>query len=237
LLKGNKMSKHLKRYFAPKTWKIKRKGMKFIAKPSPGTHKIGASLPLNVILRDILGYANSNREVKFILEKRNVTVDGVRRKDYRFPVGVFDVLSLNDVDEHFRVVLDKMGNIDLIKIGKEESMFKLCKIIGKRALKGKLQLNLYDGTNIVVQDGSYKVGGAILLAQGKKKEIKEKINLDKNVLIYLTGGRHIGQSGKVEGIRGNRILYKTESGDVVETLKEYAFPIGKDKPLISLTGR
>jgi len=29
-------------------------------------------------------------------------------------------------------------------------------------------------------------------------------------------------------------LYKTESGDVVETLKDYAFPIGKDKPLIKL---
>ena len=231
------MSKHLKRYFAPKTWKIKRKGIKFIAKPSPGTHKIDVSLPLNVILRDILGYANSNREVKFILEKSNVTVNGVRRKDCGFPVGLFDVLSLNGVDKHFRVILDKMGNIALIKIGKEESMFKLCKITGKRAIKGKIQLNLYDGTNIIIQDGSYKVGDAVLLAQGKKKEIKEKINLDKNVLIYLTGGRHIGQSGKVEDIRGNRILYKTESGDVVETLKEYAFPIGKDKPLISLAGR
>ena len=231
------MSKHLKRYFAPKTWKIKRKGIKFVAKPRPGTHKIDVALPLNIILRDILGYANNNREVKFILEKKNITVDGIRRKDCKFPVGLFDVLSLNDIDKHFRVVFDKMGNIGLIKLGKEESMVKLCKITGKRAIKGKVQLNLYDGTNIIVQNGSYKVGNTILLALGKKKEIKEKINLDKNVLIYLTGGRHIGQIGKVESIRANRILYKAESGDVVETLKVYAFPIGKDKPLISLTGR
>jgi ribosomal protein S4E len=53
-------------------------------------------------------------------------------------------------------------------------------------------------------------------------------------LIYLTGGKHIGQIGKIQDIIGNRILYKTESGDVVETLKDYAFPIGKDKPLIKL---
>ncbi len=231
------MSKHLKRYFAPRTWRIKRKGITYVAKPSPGTHKINMALPLNIVLRDILGYANSNREVKFILEKRDVAVDGVRRKDCRFPVGLFDVLSLNDINEHFRVILDKKGKLDLIKIGKEESALKLCKITGKRAVKGKIQLHLYNGANIFAQDGSYKVGDAILLAKGKKKEIKEKVSLDKNVLIYLVGGKHTGQIGKVQDIIGNRILYKTESGDVVETLKEYAFPIGKDNPLISLTGR
>ena len=131
------MSKHLKRYFAPKAWKIKRKGIKFVAKPSPGTHKIGMSLPLNIILRDILGYANSNREVKSILDKRNVSVDGIRRNDCRFPVGLFDVLSLNKLDEHFRVILDKKGKISLIKIGKGESSLKLFKITGKSIIKGK----------------------------------------------------------------------------------------------------
>lgn len=231
------MSKHLKRYFAPKTWQIKRKGIKFVAKPSPGPHKINLSLPLNVVLRDILGYANNNREVKFLLEKRNVLVDAIRRKDHRFPVGLFDVLSLNELNEHFRVILDKKGKIALVKIGKGESELKLCKITGKSAVKGKIQLNLYDGKNIVAKDNGYRVGDVILVTLGKKNEIKEKIGLEKNVLIYLTGGTHIGQMGKIQDIRGNRILYKAETGDVIETLKEYAFPVGKDKPLVTLTGR
>ena len=47
----------------------------------------------------------------------------------------------------------------------------------------------------------------------------------------------MGQTGKVQDIIGNRVLYKTESGEVVETLKKDVFPIGNDKPLISLTGR
>lgn len=229
------MSKHLKRYFAPKTWKIKRKGITFITKPSPGTHKIGMSMPLNVILRDVLGYANNNREVKFMLENRDISVDGIQRKDYRFPVGLFDVLSLNDINKYFRIVLDKRGNLALIKIEKGESTLKLCKVTGKSIVKGKTQLNLYDGNNIFVQDKGYKVGDAILMVMGKKKEIKEKVNFDKNVLIYLTGGKHIGQIGKVEDIRGNRILYKIGEGNIVETLKAYAFPIGKEKPLITLT--
>lgn len=229
------MSKHLKRYFAPKTWKIKRKGITFITKPSPGTHKIGMSMPLNVILRDVLGYANNNREVKFILEKRNISVDGIQRKDYRFPVGLFDVLSLNDINGYFRMVLDKRGNLALIKIKKDDGTLKLCKITGKSIVKGKTQLNLYDGNNIFVQDKGYKIGDAILMVMGKKREIKEKVSFDRGVLIYLTGGKHIGQIGKVEDIRGNRILYKIGEGNIVETLKVYAFPIGKDKPLITLT--
>ena len=231
------MSKHLKRHFAPKTWKIKRKGIKYIAKPSPGPHKIVMSFPLNVLLRDILGYANSNKEVKFILEKKEVMVDGIRRKDYRFPVGLLDVLSLKDINEHFRIILDKKGKLDLIKIGEEEKGVKLNKITGKSMVKGKIQLNLYDGKNIFVKENSYKVGDSVLLTLGEKNEVKEHIRFDKNALIYLIGGKHTGQIGKVQDIIGNRILYKTESGDTVETLKEYALPVGKDKPLISLTRR
>ena len=118
---------------------------------------------------------------------------------------------------------------------KKESELKLCKITGKSVVKGKIQLNLYDGKNIFVKDGEYKVGDTILVSLGKKNDIKQKIDLDKGILIYLTGGKHIGQIGKIQDIMGNRILYKTESGEVVETSKEDVFPIGKDKPLINLT--
>jgi small subunit ribosomal protein S4e len=228
------MSKHLKRYFAPKTWKIKRKGIKYITKPSPGPHKTKMSLPINVVLRDLMNYADSNREVKFILEKKDITVDGIRRKNIRFPVGLFDVLSLNDTNEHFRVILDKMGKIDLIKIDGDEKSLKLCKITGKRAVKGKIQLNLYDGRNIFIKENGYKTGDSVLLTLGKNNQIKEKISLSKGVLVYLIGGSYMGQVGKVQDIIGNRVLYKVGS-QVVETAKKDVIPIGKDEPLISIT--
>jgi len=230
------MSKHLKRNFAPRSWKIKRKGIKYVTNPSPGAHKKDMSLPMIVILRDILGYADNKREVKFILEKRDVAVDGVRRKDHRFPVGLFDVLSLNDINEHFRVILDKRGKIALIKIDDKEKGLKLCKILGKKMVKGRLQLNLYGGKNIFVKEDGYKTGDSVLLTLGKKNEIKEKVSLDKGAQVYLIGGKHIGHIGKVQDIIGNRMLYKIGS-QVVETLKEDVIPIGKDKPLIAITER
>src|SRR3989338_7200365 len=119
------MSEHLKSYFAPKSWKVKKKYVKFISKPNPGPHSIEMSLPLNVIIRDILGYAKILREVKFILKNKNVTVDGIRRRDPRFPVGLFDVLSFSETGEHFRVVINTEGKIDLVKIDKQESGHKI----------------------------------------------------------------------------------------------------------------
>ena len=229
------MSKHLKRYFSPKSWKIKRKGIVYITKPSPGPHSIGMALPLNVILRDVLRYAVTNREVKFMLANKDITVDGVRRRDSRFPVGLFDVLSLNDIGEHFRIILDKKGSIVLVRISKDESSLKICKITGKGIMKGKTQLNLYDGRNMLVEKDSYKVGDVVLIGLTEKPSIRDHIRLAKDSLIFLTGGKHIGETGKVQDIAGSRIIYKTEKGDVVETLKKYAFPVGKDKPLIKLT--
>jgi small subunit ribosomal protein S4e len=228
------MSKHQKRNFAPKTWKIKRKGIKYITKPSPGSHKASISLPLNVVLRDMLKFADTNREVKFMVQNRNISVDGVKKKNIRFPIGLFDTLSLNDT-EHFRVVLNNRGKMDIAKIGKEESILKSCKIIGKKAVNGKIQLNFSDGKNIFVEKDSYRVGDGVLLTLGKKSvTVKDHIKLEKGALIFLTGGRHIGQTGKVQDILHNRIIYKTEDGNVVETLKDYAFPIGKEKAAITL---
>lgn len=229
------MSKHLKAYFAPRSWKIERKGKKYIAKPSPGTHKTEHSMPLSVILRDVLKYATTKREVRHILNKKNVLVDNVVRTDYRFPMGLFDVLSLKEIDENFRVVLDKKGKISIIKIGQEDSKIKPYKIIGKRKVKGRVQLNFSGGKNILAEEDKYKVGDSVLLDLEKNGKVLEFLPLSKNMVVYLTGGKHIGQTGKVQEIMGKRILYKAEDGEEIETLKEYAFPIGKDKPLIGVS--
>lgn len=229
------MSGHLKRYSTPRTWDIKIKGRKYVSKPSRGTHGIGMSMPLNVVIRDMLSYASTNREVKFMLNGRNILVDGIRRKDYRFPVGLFDVLSFADVNEHFRAVINAKGKLCLVKIKKEESDAKPCKITGKTSIGGKIQLNFYDGRNMLVDKNSYSVGDVLIISvEAGKSDIKSHIKLEKGSLIFLTGGKNMGTLGTVQDISGSRIIYKTGKGEVFETLKEYAFPIGKEKPAIRL---
>lgn len=222
--------KHLKRISAPRSWKIKRKGIKFVIRPNPGPHPIEKSLPLGIILRDLLNYAKTMKEVKYILNNKRVAVDGIRRKEHKFPVGLFDVIEIEN--EFYRVIFNKKGKIELISIDSPETSIKPCRIIGKTKIKGKTQLNLYDGKNILVDNDIYKCGDSILLEF--PNNIKDHIKLDKGVIIYLTGGKHIGTIGKVDKILGKKLTYKNREGDLCETLKEYAFVIGKDSPIISI---
>ena len=133
------------------------------------------------------------------------------------------------INEYFRVILNKKGKIDLIKISKEESLVKPCKIIGKSMVKGKLQLNLFDGKNIIVDKGPYKVGDSLVLSLPEQK-IVNHLKLEKKSSIFLTGGKHIGETGNVEDIIENKIIYKDENGSLIETSKDYAFVIRKNEP-------
>ncbi len=224
---------HLKRLAAPKTWHVIRKGPKFITKPAPGSHGLETCMPFSVLLKEILNYANTTKEVKKILNTNEVKVDGKARKDFRFPVGIFDTIVFPNINEYLRVVLNRQGKINLIKIEKDEARLKPCKIIGKTMVRGKLQLNLYDGRNISVDKDVYKVGDTLLLSVPEQK-ISRHLKLEKNSTIFLTGGKHIGETGNVDYISNNKITYKDESGNLVETSKKYAFVVGDGKALITL---
>ncbi len=227
------MSGHLKRLVMPKTWKIKKKGIKFVTRPSPGPHSFNLSMPLNLVLRDILGYAKNNQEVKKILLNNNIFIDGVRRKNHKFPVGLMDTFGIKEIEKYYRVVLNKKGKIELIGIEKGEANLKPCRIIGKSKIKSKTQLNLYDGRNILIEKDSYKVGDSVVITV-PKQEIKKHLKFTKGAMIYLIGGKHIGEFGTVVDITGKNIRYKNREGEIIETLKKYAFVVGEDKVVVKL---
>jgi len=225
--------KHLKRLAAPKTWNIKRKWIKFIIRPAPGAHSLDKGLPLGLLLKEILNHANTTNEVKKILNNSEIKIDGKIRKDVRFSVGIFDTVEFTNINEYFRVILNRKGKLDLIKINKDEAALKPCKVIGKTMVRGKLQLNLFDGKNILVDADNYKVGDTVLLALPDKK-IEKHLKLDKKSTVFLTSGKHIGEIGKVEDIVKDKVIYKDQNGDLVETSKKYAFVVGNNKALITL---
>ncbi len=225
---------HLKRLAAPKAWGITRKNARFITKPVPGPHGLQSGMPLNVLIKEILNYAGTTREVKKIINTSEVKIDGKARKDFRFPVGIFDTVEFTGINEHFRVILSIKGKIGLLKISKDESLLKPCKIIGKSALKGKIQLNLYDGKNMLVDKGPYKVGDTLLISLPEQK-ISRHLKLDKKAAIFLTGGKHIGEIGNVVDITEDKVIYNDQKGGLIETSKKYAFVVGESKPLIKLS--
>ncbi len=227
------MKRHLKRINVPKTWDIKRQETKLITKPLPGQSSYELGLPLNVILRDYLKIAKTNHGVKYLLNHQEISVDHVKQKEPRFITGFMDTLSIPLLKQNYRMLINKKGKLYLASISETESTIKPCKIIGKSLIGKKIQINLYDGKNILVEKDSYKVGDSVLLELPSKK-IKDTMKLDKGSFIFLFKGKHQGDSGIVEKIEKDMVTYKNKSNEVIQTKKMYAFVIGKEKPLIKI---
>ena len=220
---------HVKRLSAPKSWRLGRKAQTFTIKPSSGPQKYEHALSITVILRDMLKEVKTARECKKILAEEKITVNGKPRKDYRFPVGIFDILTI--INEHYIMLYDTTGHLYPQKVSKEEADHKVVKIIGKTMLPGKkIQINLFDGRNLLVDKGEYTVGDTLVLSADNK--VKKHLKFEKGATIYLIGGKHKGTIGTLEeikpmdGIQPNRIIFKTKEGKI-ETLQKYAYIIEK----------
>lgn len=227
------MKSHLKRIAIPRTWKLERKNIKFIARPLPGKHSLVLGMPIKVILRDVLGYAKNSKEANHILNNKEVLVDMKTVKEPKYIVGFMDSIAFPKLDKYFRVIINEQGNLCLLEIKKDDAQIKLCKITGKKKLKKNMtQLNLSDGRNIIAED-KYNVGDSLLIELPSQK-IKESVKLEKNTLVMLTHGKHIGKIETLEEIKGAKIFLRKEDKSKFETLKKYAFAVGKERPIIKV---
>ncbi len=240
--------KHLKSLAAPAFWPILRKEYKWTVKPSPGPHSIERSIPLLILVRDILGYAKTGREARRLIAEGHFKIDGRVRKNYKYPVGLMDVLEIIDTGEAYRVIPVPVKVLGLVKISKEEAGYKLCRIEDKTTIRGgHIQLNLHDGRNHIIRisdptnpvEDTYDTLGVVKLAI-PKQEILDYIPLKEGVLSIIIGGRNVGRVGRVVGIhRGVRryrsiVTLEDKNGNKFQTSLDYVFPIGVDKPLITL---
>ena len=229
---------HQKRLSVPKSWKIGRKGYKWVSTTRPGPHSQARSLPLGIIIRDILKLVDNSREGKRILSEGKVLVDGIPRKDLRFPVGLFDVITLPLINESYRMVQDEKGRLVLHKLN-ETNVNKLCRINNKITLKGgKVQLNLSDGTNILGSN-EYRTKDSLILSVPDKQVVKH-LQFKVGNLAMVVGGQHSGEIGKIKEIRevkSSRHNTVTISGEKdFETIENYVIVIGEDTPEIRLGG-
>src|SRR5207247_2609430 len=188
----------LKREPAPGFWPIRRKEMAWAPMTRPGPHRRDRSLPLVIVIREILGYARTAKEAIHIISTGRVKVDRVVRRDHRFPVGLMDVLEIEGSPQSFRVLPRPDKGLTAVPIEKGESGFKLCKIVGKKTVEGgRTQLNFHDGRNLILQareprqkpGEEYAVGGAIQLGIPEQK-IVGHIPFQQGALGLFVAGRN-----------------------------------------------
>jgi small subunit ribosomal protein S4e len=232
------MSKHLKRLNAPRALKIHRKERTWTVRPNPGPHPLEKTIPLGIIVRDYLSLTDNMNEAKKIINDGEILVDDVKRKNYKFPCGLMDVISLPKIKKDYRILFDKLGRLTLVPIDFKDANWKLCRIENKTILKGKqIQLNLHDGRNKLVKKDEYKTGD-VLKISFKEKNIDEVYKLEKGNVSMIIGGTHIGETANIQDIEivqsSKPNLAKMKGEKEFTTLQNYVFPIGKTKPVISL---
>jgi small subunit ribosomal protein S4e len=241
------MTKHMKRLRIPAFWKMPKKHAKWATKPRAGPHKKFESIPLLVIVRDILKIADKNKEAKNIIKMGEVFVDGRPRKDHKYPAGMMDVVSVPKLNASYRIVPTYKG-LKLLEIDQKEAKKKICKIENKRSVrkrKGetekKIQLNLHDGRNILASEAdskSYTVGDSIVIDPNSNK-ILDHLKFDEGVLGIVVKGKNTGLVGTIDKIivtktkEPTKIMFNV-GGEKIEVIKDYVFVIGKDKPVLKM---
>ena len=228
------MKKHLKRLAAPRPWAIPRKSSKWAARPRPGPHPLDRSIPLLYIVRDMLEYADTAREAKRMISAKEVLVDGRPVTDLKFPVGLMDVLTIPKLKENYRILLDPKGKFRPMSIDAKRAKWKLVRIENKTTIKGgKIQLNLHDGRNIILDENAYRTGDTLKINVPSQK-IVTSYPLDKGNVAMLIGGKHAGAIAHVEHYEPTR----NPREDIVTfkegfaTIKKNVFIVGKKKPEI-----
>ncbi|MDK2974228.1 MAG: small subunit ribosomal protein S4e [Methanofollis sp.] len=238
------MSYHLKRLTAPVSWHIARKEEKFVTKTSPGPHN-GAAMPVAVWLRDKMELAGNMKEVRRILNQRQVIVNGRPVTDPKLGIGIFDIISIPKLGRHYRVLMDKKGRLVTIEIDAGAAKTRLCKIRNKRSLRGGLvQLNLLYGANLLA-DNTYRPKDSIVVTLGDGEDrftIVDHFPFAVGNMAMIIGGKHSGRVGRIGEIRisagstPNRVTLEDETGETFETIEEYVFMIGRETPAVATWG-
>ena len=227
---------YTKRLLSPEYYNVGRKLRKLIVTAMPGPYGKDRSIPIAVVLRDILKVADNIHEVRHILNSEAVKIDNKTQKNHRFPVGFMDVLTINN--ENYRALVDKKG-LCIKPTDSAQAKLKLLKVSKKSYNKNnRLQLGFHDGRTLYVDKDMYKTGDVVLFDLESNK-IKHHVQFKIGAMILVTQGKNKGKTGIIEDImtiRGpqpNKVIVKAGS-EKIETLKDYIFVVGQDSPLINI---
>ncbi len=225
--------KHQKRLSKPKVIPITDKKSKtWIIKQQTGPHARESSMPLVVLLREVLGVAKTSREARNILNNRLVEVDGKVRTKEDFPIGIMDVIGFPKADKYYRLVVDWKGRLRPIDIDKAKAGKKILKVLDKHISPGtKISLTFHDGRNML-SDNHIRVGDSVLVSLPEAKLVSH-LKLAPGCRCLIREGKHAGSIVSLDEIiprkagKPNEAKVTGEDGQFT-TVAKYLFVVGNE---------
>jgi len=197
---------HLKRNNISKFWPVPKKGTKYVAVSS---HNQNESLPLVVVLRDVLKIIINKKELQRAINEKKISVNGKIVHDTNYPIALFDVINLNEMKKNFKATLSTEKKMTFEEVSNKDAESKIFKVLNKKILGDKkIQLNLMHGINVISKE-DVKTGDSVLLNL-KEKKILKTIKMEKGKNAFVVKGKHAGKKGKIEDIveRGGKKIAK-----------------------------
>lgn len=236
----------LKRKPAPAFWPIHRKDLPWVVKPSSGAHSLDTCIPMSLVLRDMLGVAQTRKEGKFILTQGKVIVNGVVYRKDDIPVGLMDVIAFPESDKYYRVMPSKHGLV-LAPISKEESNTSLLRVENKYTVSKGVQVALHNGSVMLIKVSDPKNPVEVpyntfdvLKVTYPEKQVIQTLSVKEGNLAVITGGKNIGKQGRIVEIekteakkrRQALVVIEDAKGERYQTILDYVFSIGEAAPMI-----
>ncbi len=213
-------SKHQKRLPAPKHYPIDRKERKYVA-TIKGSRSSEDAVPAVVLLRDVLGYADSEKEAKKIVNDREVLRNGEPITDIKQGVGILDTVEIESTGESYRVI--RKG--DALKfIPVNDSRKVLAKIVDKAVENGEYVYRLHSGENYRTGD-EYSTGNSLVFNSNV-----EEVVLEEGAQVLVIDGRHAGETAELKEINSGEMDPDTavlEAEEEMETRLENLVALGE----------
>ncbi len=201
---------HLTRKAVSRKIPIKRKGTKYIVASMNDKNN---SVPVLIFVRDMLKLARTNREVKAMIHKKMLKINGRIVRDFRESIKIFNIF---EADKNYKLTILPTGKFSFEETKEKDE--RICKVVGKKVQKeGKIQFNLNDGTNIITKE-KINIGDSLILDNQNK--IKKHIAIDKAKEGFVIFGKYIGRGGHIEKTEEKKIFLKFNDGGELATLNK-----------------
>lgn len=187
---------HLTRQEASTLLPIPRKGTKYVARALHNSHN---SVPVVIALRDMLGIAQNSAEVKNLIHRKLVKLNGRFVKERNEGIKLFNIF---EAGKSFILTLSQTGTFTFNEI--KDASKRLCSVSNKGIVKGgKVQLHLHDGSTIISTQ-KISPGDSVYLDMNGK--IVKHVPLSKGASAFIISGKYAGSEGVVENVEGNKIV-------------------------------
>jgi small subunit ribosomal protein S4e len=200
---------HQKRLSAPKHYPIERKKTTYVS-TIKGSRDADSAIPASLFLREVVGYAETNKEAKEIVRNGDILRNGEELGDIQEGLGVLDLVELPKADETFRV-LKSGDNLDFVPVEDGEVV---AKVVGKDVEGDELVYRLHNGENYRTKD-EFSTDNTLVLGDGV-----EEIELEEGAEVLVIKGQHAGETAEVQEINKRGMNPDTgviENGEAFET--------------------